>query len=200
MWGRHSWLQLPFQAARSPPLMFPKPYADFVQRLRVPAGFLLLITFALLSHPNPQSLLTGLPIALLGLLLRAWAAGHLSKNQQLATTGPFAHMRNPLYAGTLTTALGIVIAARNLWLALLFTAVFLLVYLPAIELEEQHLGVLFPNYAAYAARVHRFLPIHKWPGNATRFSWALYRRNEEYKASLGFLIAVAWLAFRCRPL
>jgi protein-S-isoprenylcysteine O-methyltransferase Ste14 len=180
--------------------MFPKPYADFVQRLRVPAGFLLLITFALLSKPTSQSLLTGLPIAILGLLLRAWAAGHLSKNKELATSGPFARMRNPLYAGTLITALGIVIAARNLWLALLFAAVFLLVYLPAIELEEQHLRVIFPNYAPYAARVHRFLPIAKWPGNPARFTWALYRRNEEYKASLGFLIAVAWLAFRCRAL
>jgi protein-S-isoprenylcysteine O-methyltransferase Ste14 len=180
--------------------MFPKPYADFVQRLRVPAGFLLLITFALLSKPTPQSLLTGLPVAILGLLLRAWAAGHLSKNKELATSGPFARMRNPLYAGTLITALGVVIAARNLWLALLFAAVFLLVYLPAIELEEQHLRVIFPNYAPYAARVHRFLPITKWPGNPARFTWALYRRNEEYKASLGFLIAVAWLAFRCRAL
>jgi protein-S-isoprenylcysteine O-methyltransferase Ste14 len=177
--------------------MFPKPYADFVQRLRVPAGFLLLITFAVLSRPSPGSLTLGLPIAILGLLLRAWAAGHLAKNEKLAMGGPYARMRNPLYAGTLTTAVGIVIAARNGWLAVVFAVVFLLVYLPAIELEEQHLRVIFPEYAPYAAQVHRFLPIAKWPGNAGRFAWSLYRRNEEYKALIGFLIAVTWLAWRC---
>lgn len=181
-------------------MTFPKPYADFVQRLRVPAGFLLLVAFAWLSQPSPHSLTIGLPIAALGLLLRGWAAGHLAKNQKLAMSGPYARMRNPLYAGTLTTALGIVVAARNVWLAILFTAVFLLVYLPAIELEEQHLRAIFQEYAPYAARVHRFLPIAKWPGNSDRFAWALYRRNEEYKASLGFLIAVAWLGWRCASL
>ena len=177
--------------------MFPKPYADFVQRLRVPAGFLLLITFAWQSHPTPLSLALGLPVAVLGLVLRGWAAGHLAKNQALAVSGPYARMRNPLYAGTLVTALGTVIAARDLWLAGLSAVVFLLVYLPAIELEEQHLRALFPEYAPYAARVHRFLPIAKWPGLARPFDWALYRRNEEYKAALGFAVAVAWLGWRC---
>ena len=94
-------------------------------------------------------------------------------------------MRNPLYAGTLITALGVVIAARSIWLAVLFAAVFLLVYLPAIELEEQHLRDIFPEYAAYAQRVRRFLPIAKWQGPAARFSGKRYWRNEEYKAALG---------------
>jgi protein-S-isoprenylcysteine O-methyltransferase Ste14 len=177
--------------------LFPKPYADFVQRLRVPAGFLLLVTFAFFSKPSPGSLTAGLPIALAGLFLRGWAAGHLAKNQKLAMGGPYARMRNPLYAGTLTTALGLVIGARNLWLAALFVTVFLLVYLPAIELEEQHLRVIFPDYAPYAARVHRFLPVAKWPGDSSRFAWPLYRRNEEYKAAIGFLLALAWLGWRC---
>ncbi|HMF78912.1 MAG TPA: methyltransferase [Bryobacteraceae bacterium] len=177
--------------------MFPKPYADFVQRLRVPAGFLLLITFGWLSQPTLDSLVTGLPVAIVGLLLRGWAAGHLAKNQRLAMSGPYARMRNPLYAGTLTAALGIVIAARNVWLGLLFAFVFLLVYLPAIELEEQHLRTIFREYAPYAERVHRFLPIAKWPGRPGVFAWSLYRRNEEYKAAIGFAIAVAWLGWRC---
>ena len=178
-------------------MIFAKSYADFAQRLRVPAGFVLLITFAWLSRPSLLSMQIGLPIAMLGLLLRGWAAGHLAKNQQLATTGPFAYVRNPLYLGTLITALGLVIAARQLWLALLFATVFLLVYLPAIELEEQHLRQIFPEYAAYAARVRRFLPVSKWPGQQSAFSWKLYRRNEEYKALGGFVIAVFWLAWKC---
>jgi len=177
---------------------FPKPYADFVARLRVPCGFLLLITFAWLSRPSPLSMEMGLPVACLGLLLRGWAAGHLAKNQQLATSGPYAYIRNPLYVGTLTVAAGIVIAARDCWLAVIFAAVFLLVYLPVIELEEQHLRDIFPDYAPYADRVYRLFPLHRWRGVSSRFSGTLYRKNEEYKALLGFLCAVAWLIFKLK--
>ena len=57
------------------------------------------------------------PFRSLGLLLRAWAAGCLAKNQRLATGGPYAFTRNPLYIGTLLVALGLTIAARNPYLA-----------------------------------------------------------------------------------
>ena len=179
-----------------PHYFFPKHYADFVQRLRVPCGFLLLITFALFSKPSRTSLETGIPISICGLLLRAWAAGHLAKNKDLAVSGPYAYIRNPLYAGTLAAAAGLVVAARSWTLLPIFLAVFLLVYLPAIELEEQHLRVLFPIYAAYAERVNRFVPLRKWPGTGSRFTSALFMKNEEYKASLGFAVAVAWLVWK----
>jgi protein-S-isoprenylcysteine O-methyltransferase Ste14 len=178
-------------------MMFPKAYADFAQRMRVPAGFVLLVTFAWLSRPSIDSMLLGIPVAVLGLALRGWAAGHLAKNEELATSGPFAYVRNPLYLGTLITAAGLVLAARESWLAVIFAAAFGLVYLPAIELEEQHLRVIFAGYAAYAARIQRFLPVAKWASSESAFSWALYRRNEEYKALAGFLIAVGWLGWKC---
>lgn len=177
--------------------LFPKPYADFVQRLRVACGFALLIAFALLSRPSELSLSIGLPISVLGLLLRGWAAGHLAKDRELATSGPYAYIRNPLYAGTLIVALGIVIASRNIWLAVIFSAVFLLVYLPAIELEEQHLREIFPNYEAYGKAVRRWVPVSRWEDTSGRFTWSLYKRNEEYKAALGFMLATAWLIWRC---
>jgi protein-S-isoprenylcysteine O-methyltransferase Ste14 len=140
----------------------------------------------------------GLPVASVGLLLRAWATGHLAKDQRLATSGPYAYIRNPLYAGTLIVAAGIVIASSDAWLAIVFAAVFLFVYLPTIELEEQHLRGKFPDYAAYANSVPRLIPGRVWAGEKRPFSWALYRRNEEYKALLGFAVAVGWLVYRCR--
>jgi protein-S-isoprenylcysteine O-methyltransferase Ste14 len=161
-------------------------------------GFLLLVVFAWLAEPTRASLAVGLSDAVAGLLLRGWAAGHLAKNQQLAISGPYAYMRNPLYAGTLITALGVVLAARSIWLAVLFATVFLLVYLPAVELEEQHLREIFPEYTVYARRIRRFLPIAKWQGPAARFSGKRYWRNEEYKAALGFVLAAAWLVIRFR--
>ncbi|HZS56935.1 MAG TPA: isoprenylcysteine carboxylmethyltransferase family protein [Bryobacteraceae bacterium] len=181
----------------APHYSFPKPYADFVQRLRVPCGFLLLITFALLSRPSPGSMALGLPVSVIGLFLRGWATGHLAKDQQLATSGPYAYVRNPLYVGTLIVAAGIVIAARDVWLAIIFAIVFLVVYLPTIELEEQHLREKFPQYQDYASRVARLIPLRHWSGIRGRFSWALYRRNEEYKALVGFIVAVVWLTWKC---
>lgn len=176
---------------------FPKPYADFVARLRVPGGFLLVAAFAWLAAPTPESLSLGLPLSIVGLLLRAWAAGHLAKNQNLATSGPYAWVRNPLYLGTLLVAAGLVMAARRWSLAILFTAVFLLIYLPVIELEEQHLRKLFPHYRDYASRVPRLRPVFPGNGANTRFQPSLYWKNQEYQALLGFLAGAAWLFFRC---
>lgn len=179
-----------------PTYRFPKPYADLVARLRVPGGFLLVVAFAWLSDPNATSLAIGIPVSLLGLWLRGWAAGHLAKNTTLARRGPYAHLRNPLYVGTLTVAAGLVIASRQWSLALLFGAVFLLIYLPVIELEEQHLRKLFPDYELYARDVPALWP--RWsateaPGN---FQWALYVRNQEYQALLGFLAGLALLIWK----
>src|SRR5438309_9158824 len=153
-------------------LQFPKPYADTVARLRVPSGFLIVVVFGWLSRPTPESLALGVPMSLLGLALRAWAAGCLAKNRQLATGGPYAYTRNPLYIGTLLVAAGLAIAARSPWLAALFAAVFLFVYLPVIQNEEQHLRKIFPEYAAYADRVPalwpRLTPAHSENSNPFR--------------------------------
>ncbi len=178
---------------------FPKPYADFVARLRVPGGFLLLAAFLWLSDPRPVSLLYGLPVAVLGVCLRGWAAGHLAKNERLATSGPYARVRNPLYLGTLLAAAGLAIAACSLPLAVLFAAVFLLIYLPVIELEEQHLRKLFPAYAPYAAETPMLWPRFRRAPGGTRFRWRLYFLNREYQGLAGFLTAAAvlvWKAWR----
>ena len=172
---------------------FPKPYADRVAKLRVPFGFVLVIAFAWFSRPAPLSLLIGLPVSLLGLLLRAWATGHLEKNIRLAESGPYAYVRNPLYVGTLLVAAGLVVAARRWTLALIFAAVFLLVYLPVIELEEQHLRALFPAFTDYSRRVPALWPRLPARGAGQRFRGELYVRNREYQALLGFAAGVAFL-------
>lgn len=172
---------------------FPKPYADLVQRLRVTAGFVLVAAFAWLSHPTIRSLAFGLPVSAAGLLLRAWAAGHLEKNIRLAETGPYAYVRNPLYIGTLIVAAGLAMASDRWALAGLFAAVFLLIYLPAIELEEQHLRALFPRFAAYSERVPALWPAFTKAKSPQRFRFSLYVRNREYQALLGFLLGAAFL-------
>jgi protein-S-isoprenylcysteine O-methyltransferase Ste14 len=179
-----------------PASSFAKRYADLVARLRVPCGFVLVIAFALLSRPSAHSLAYGLPLGLLGLLIRAWAAGHLEKNMRLAETGPYAYVRNPLYIGTLLVAAGLVVASRRWILAAIFAAVFLLVYLPVIELEQQHLRELFPNYDAYARRVPALIPAIRRRGPSDRFRWKRYLRNEEYQALVGFAAGTLFLLLR----
>jgi protein-S-isoprenylcysteine O-methyltransferase Ste14 len=179
-------------------IAFPKPYADAVARLRVPSGFLLVIVFAWFSRPTPLSMAIGVPLSLAGLALRAWAAGCLAKNRQLATGGPYAYTRNPLYIGTLLVAAGLAVASRSLGLAALFTAVFLLVYLPVIQNEEQHLRQIFPDYAQYAERVPALFPrLHPArENNPNPFRTGLYLKNQEYQAGLGFLAGMLFLLWK----
>ncbi len=176
--------------------LFPKPYADAVQKWRVPSGIALAALFALLSDPVPPTLVLGLPFCLLGLAIRAWAAGHLRKDESLTVSGPYAFVRNPLYIGSLLAALGCVIAAAKAELALLAGAYFLLVYLPVVELEEQHLAELFSEFGEYARRVRAFLPTLPDHIPPERFSFALYRRNREQRALYGLAAVYAFLIFK----
>lgn len=177
-------------------MLFPKAYADAVAKLRVPSGFLLVAAFCWLAAPTVSSLAAGVPVSILGLLVRAWAAGHLAKNEQLATAGPYSYVRNPLYVGTLLVATGVVIATRRIELAILFGAVFLLVYLPVIQNEEQHLRKLFPAYAGYARKVPALLPRGRVIDGGGHFRPELYLRNQEYQALLGYLAGLAYLIWR----
>jgi protein-S-isoprenylcysteine O-methyltransferase Ste14 len=174
-------------------LNFPKPYADRVARLRVPGGFALVAAFAWFSHPTIETLLYGIPFSIWGLALRGWAAGHLAKNQKLTMSGPYGMVRNPLYIGTLLVALGLVIASRSAALGAVFAVVFLLIYLPVIQLEEQHLANLFPEFAAYSREVRALSP--RWPPrpDPREFQWALYKKNREYEALLGFMAGLCLL-------
>ena len=80
----------------------------------------------------------------------------------------------------------------------MFAAVFLLVYLPVIQNEEQHLRKLFPEYAAYAERVPALLP--RIPAAREKspkpFRARLYLNNQEYQAGLGFLAGMLFLLWK----
>jgi protein-S-isoprenylcysteine O-methyltransferase Ste14 len=175
---------------------FPKRYADVVARLRVPSGFLMLGLFVLLARPTGQSIPIGIPVSIAGLLLRGWAAGHLAKNQQLTVTGPYAFVRNPLYVGSVFVAAGLLLAARHPLLAIVFAAVFIFVYLPVIELEEQHLRNLFTGYKDYARRVPLVLPRMRPAGRLSGWSQRLYLKNEEWKALLAWAAALLYLVIK----
>ena len=169
-----------------------------LQRVRVPLGFVLSITFLIFAQPRPLSLLVGGMIAVVGLLIRAWASGHIRKNQTLAISGPYAYTRNPLYLGSLILGVGFCIAAGVWWLALGFAALFIGVYLPVMRVEAEDLIELFGDeYREYARNVPLFFPRPRgWKKTGAKFDFALYLRYREYRAALGLLFGVAVLAFK----
>lgn len=174
---------------------FPKQYAELAARTRVPAGFLVMAAYLWFARPTLTTLAAGSAIALLGLGLRAWAAGHLAKNQRLATSGPYAHTRNPLYVGTLLVGVGFAVAGAQPWIGAALVLCFILWYLPVVEEEESHLAKILAGYDDYRRRVPKLWPAlsPRYSGGNT-FSFALYRRNREYQALLAFLLTLSLLA------
>src|SRR5947209_15523293 len=115
----------------------------WMQRWRVPLGFACAALFFLLSRPRPLTLIIGGAVALPGLALRAWATGYLRKNDVLATAGPYAYTRNPLYLGSFLIGLGFTIAAGRIILGLVFAALFVGIYVPVMRVESATLEELF---------------------------------------------------------
>lgn len=169
-----------------------------LQRVRVPLGFVLSITFLIFAEPRPLILFVGGMIAVIGLLIRAWASGHIRKNQTLAVSGPYAYTRNPLYLGSLILGVGFCVAAGVWWLALGFGALFLGVYLPVMRVEAEDLiGLFGDEYREYARNVPLFFPrFQGWKKTGAKFDFGLYLRYREYRAALGLLFGVAILAFK----
>jgi protein-S-isoprenylcysteine O-methyltransferase Ste14 len=173
-------------------------YSAWAARWRVPLGFAFAVLYLIFSQPTLWLLVVGGAVALLGLALRMFAAGHIEKDQRLGTSGPFAHTRNPLYLGSLTLGAGFMIAG-GLWiLAVAFVALFMLIYLPVMRREEDSLRQRFgAEFDEYARSVPLLVPIpgRRWHG-AERFQWARYRANREYNAAIGYTAIVVLLLIK----
>ena len=176
--------------------------SQLAKRLRLPLGFVFGILYFWLAPrwATPERLMIGALVAAIGLFVRGWAAGHIVKNAQLATTGPYAHVRNPLYFGSFLLAAGFAIAAHPL--LLVFVIVFwAVIYFPTMERERQHILGRFPDtYPAFAENVPLFVPrLTPWrqPGvTGERWSPSLYLKHKEWQAALVYVVAIAWIAWR----
>jgi protein-S-isoprenylcysteine O-methyltransferase Ste14 len=173
-------------------------YGAWAARWRVPLGFALSLAYLVLARPTPGLLAIGGAVALMGILLRAWAAGYLEKGSKLATSGPYAFTRNPLYLGSAMIGSGFAVAGRSLVMAAAFVVLLLLVYRPVIRREERFLSQKFgAAYANYAALVPLFLPrLRPLIPSGERFRWERYRKNREYEAALGWAAGFGLLALK----
>jgi len=172
----------------------PVTWARVARRIRVPLSFLAAGAYIWLAHPSWTSIIVGTLFILPGLLLRASASGHVQKDKQLTTTGPYAYTRNPLYLGSLIIAGGFAIAARSWWIVAVMLGIFILIYVPVVAGEEHYLRATFSEYADYSRRVPRLLPRLTPYGNQKgEYSSARFSKHREYQASLGCVIMLAIL-------
>jgi protein-S-isoprenylcysteine O-methyltransferase Ste14 len=170
-------------------------YAKVARRIRVPLGFVVAVLFAWLSRPTWASLAAGAAVSLAGIWIRALAAGHVRKNAELTTTGPYAYTRNPLYLGSIVIALGFAIAARAwvapaFWIAIALVVMFTAIYVPVIRSEEAFLRETFAGFNDYCNRVPRLLPrfTSAYLEQRTEWSAAQYQKHREYNALIGSLL------------
>ncbi len=163
-----------------------------------------------LARPTPLGFAIGLVPITLGEALRVWGAGHLVKNDELTVSGPYAYVRNPLYAGTLLIGLGFAVAAGGLAGALVLPVglgLFFAYYFPYKErIESARLERLYgAPYTAYRAEVPALVPsLSPWrpaggPGAAAAaggWSSARFADNDESGTLLAVTLGVIALAIR----
>jgi len=176
-------------------------WARIATRARVPLSFLIAAGSLWLAQPTRLSIAGGAGLAAVGLGLRAIASGYIDKNVRLAMAGPYAHTRHPLYLGSALIGIGFVAAARSWWVAVAVGALFLAVYLPVIQGEEDYLRANLADYPDYAANVPRF-GVRVTPykagacGARPQFSRALYLWHREYNAVLCALLMLGALLLK----
>ncbi|HXF42310.1 MAG TPA: isoprenylcysteine carboxylmethyltransferase family protein [Pyrinomonadaceae bacterium] len=169
------------------------------QRLRVFSGFAVSVIYLIFAEPKPALLAIGLVFAITGLIIRAWASGHIRKINELETSGPYSFTRNPLYFGTLLIIVGFAICSGKLWISVLAIAYFLFAYLPVIAAESNELKQTFgESFIEYEKNVPELIPrLKPYRRNSERsFDFGLYLKNGEYNAAIGFFIAVVFLIVR----
>jgi protein-S-isoprenylcysteine O-methyltransferase Ste14 len=107
-------------------------------------AIVLIILFAVMGHPTvPVLYYAGLALIVAGMWIRMWASGHVKKNKVLATDGPYAYVRHPLYVGNILLLAGFVLAAQLIWAAVLVAVFLWFYYPPAIDYEDRKLHNLF---------------------------------------------------------
>ena len=176
-----------------------------LRRLRLKAVWLLIIPFYIYASPTTILILWGAAVSTAGLALRAWAAGSIQKDRELATTGPYAHTRNPLYLGSFILGVGVTLAGGQWVFGVALLAFFLVVYRATALREAAELEARFgERYRVYAAQVPAVLTrFSAYRGERSEsppegFSRARYMRNREWEATLGMVAALGVLALKLR--
>lgn len=172
-------------------------WSRIARRIRVPLGFVLAAAYIYLAKPTWLSIAVGAVVAFIGVSIRAAASGHVKKNTELTKTGPYAYVRNPLYAGSIVIAAGFAMAAMSTWIVVILALMFVLIYVPVIRSEESFLRGTFGDFDEYCKNVPRLVPrlTRAYEGTGS-FSRELYMKHREYNALVGTAAMLAALVIK----
>ena len=170
------------------------PYEDFFyhHRPRLTAIAALVVIF--MAEPTKVSLLVGSMIVILGEIGRTWALGYIDKDAALATTGPYAFTRNPLYVFNTVMFIGFCVMGNNLVAALVASVVFIWIYMVVIKIEADRMVDLFgESYAEWSRHVPLFIPrLTPWKDRAKKaYSFALMLGHKEPKHWFGTVVGLS---------
>ena len=162
---------------------------------RLAIVYLLLAILVLTAkRPTPLSIAFGLPPILLGEALRIWACGHLVKTKRLTTTGPYAHVKNPLYVGTILISVGFCVFAR-LWYVLAAVVIgYFGYYFPRKKkIEGDRLRQIYGEaWERYDKAVPDLLPrlTPYRTGDTARFNGAMVFENSEHGTAMSLALGI----------
>lgn len=170
----------------------------WIRQHRVHFGFLVAVCVFVLADPGFSSIVSGLPLVILGESVRTWSSGHIKKNKELATDGPYAYTRNPLYFGSFLMGLGFVVIVSNLYVLFLYLFGFITIYFSVMRSEEADLEKAFgKQFLDYHERVPAFFPrVSRGGYGSGIFDWRLVLKHREYNAWLGIIGGVVILLFK----
>jgi protein-S-isoprenylcysteine O-methyltransferase Ste14 len=149
------------------------------------------IVLLLIARTTPASFWYGLPLVVMGELVRVWSAGSLKKMDQLTVNGPFALCRNPLYMGSFLMTAGYLVMCYRIDVAVIGFVLYWVFHGGAIVYEEgmlrERYGQVFDNYCKAAPRL---VPCLNLNGARGGFSWDLLSENLEYRTAISSLVVV----------
>jgi len=143
---------------------------------------------------HPAWFLPGAAVTLFGEWLRLWAAGHLRKNKQLTTTGPYSYVKNPLYIGTLLITAGYAAMAMNPYILIAGFVWFFIYYAPYKKKQEYEklIGSFGQPWVEFDKAVPDYWPrFTPYPGRGTnRWSYEVVKENSEHETAAGVFLGL----------
>lgn len=166
---------------------------ELLIRYRSTVGIACLVVVLWLATPTAISILVGFFLIIIGMFFRGWSSGYINKDRELATEGPYALTRNPLYFGNLVLGSGIAVSGNNLYTYSIFIGYYLFFFSFLILLERKRLKKRFGcQYDEWAKRANLFFPKIK-KLNKTGFNISFYMKNREYRVLYFSLLVVVVL-------
>ena len=169
----------------------------FNEILRQGIGLLLVAVCAYFAKPDSGTVAIGLAMAVVGQVFRIYAAGFIHKNKQLASNGPYALVRHPLYLGNFLILIGFTLACANLYVVAGVILFFLIWYPAAIVYEDSKLERIFEDeWRAWSKNIHAIIPGRFRWADLKSDGWDAYQsliRNGELPISLYLLSCGIWL-------